>query len=132
MQALPAGQEVERNGLAVEAGHLLGRGEQGQERAVHLDAAVHERFAGLEDQQLLHLGPPLGERRVGAGQRGPADVGGQALDHAADGDRLVEGALGQGHVTDGGAGNQRPGIREPHLGGAGAGTHSSPTGRPWG
>ncbi len=50
-QALTARQQVERHRLPVEAGHLLGSRGEREQRAVHLDAAVDERLARLEDEQ---------------------------------------------------------------------------------
>jgi hypothetical protein len=58
----------------VEACDLLGGGRQGQQGAVHLDAAVDERLARLEDEELLELSPPLGNRVMRLRQRSPTDV----------------------------------------------------------
>ena len=62
VQAVAARQQVERHGLAVQAGDLLGCGLQGEEGAIDLDAAVDQRFAGLEHEQ-VDEGVALGEYR---------------------------------------------------------------------
>ena len=73
-QALSTGQQVEGHRLTVEARDLLGGGRQGQQGPVDLDAAVDERLARLEDEELLELTPPLGNRPMRVHQRSTTDV----------------------------------------------------------
>jgi hypothetical protein len=49
-QPFAAGQQVERHGLTVQPGDLLGGSLQREQRPLDFDAAVHEWLAGLQDQ----------------------------------------------------------------------------------
>ncbi|GAA0944731.1 hypothetical protein GCM10009560_59030 [Nonomuraea longicatena] len=106
-QALARREEVERHGLAVQASDLLdGRGER-DEGARDLDLAVGQRFAGLQHQEPFELLGAGAQRVMRAEQGGAAGVGGQRGHGGGDGQRLLQGADGEGGVTE-----RRPG----HLG----------------
>ncbi len=119
MQAVAARQQVQRHGLAVQPRHLLSRGLQRQQGAVDLDPAVDERLPGLEDEQVLELRTPGGDRLVGREQRLPPHPRGQPAHLRPYVERLLERAAGQRHVADRREGDDAAVEGETHLGGVG-------------
>ena len=89
-QPLTRRQQVQRHRLPVQPGHFLGRRQQGEQGAVHLDAAVDQRLAGLQDQEPFEVRAPGGDRLVGREQRGPAGVRGEPADLLADREGRVD------------------------------------------
>ncbi|GAA2829105.1 hypothetical protein GCM10020220_017500 [Nonomuraea rubra] len=73
-QALAGREQVERHGLAVQPGDLLGGGGECQECPGHLDPAVHQGLAGFEHEQPLELLPPVAQGVVGGHEGGAAGV----------------------------------------------------------
>ena len=99
-QPFATGQHVERHRLAMQSGDLLGGSDEGEQGAIHLDAAVPQRLPRLEDEELLDPVASRGQRRMCAEQGGAPDVRREGLDLLADRQRLLQRTPSGRLVTD--------------------------------
>jgi hypothetical protein len=117
-QPVATRQQVQRHRLTMQPGDLLSRGLQSQQRSIDLDPAIDHRLAGLKHEQVDERVPLGRDRRMHALQDLPPYVRRKPTDRLADGECVVEGLLGQGHVSDRSVRHRRPVVREDHwLGG---------------
>jgi hypothetical protein len=84
----------------VEPGDLLGGGLQSDERASDFGAAVDERLAGLQNQQVFEISAPRRDRVVGVAEHRSAHVRRQGGDLVGHGERRIEGCRCELLVTN--------------------------------